>query len=214
MTWGSRRFAAGAVVLALFLGGSGSGGSGPAAQAAGPARSAGSNEVRDPRADGAAAVGAFRSERGYRATPEPIRVTIPKIRVTSSLERLGKEPDGTIEAPTEWGVAGWYALGPRPGEPASAVILGHVDSKSGPAVFFRLRELRRGDQVRVTRADGSSVRFVVTRTEEYLKAQFPTEPVYFPTLNPEMRLVTCTGEFDYATKHYRSNFIVFASLAR
>jgi sortase (surface protein transpeptidase) len=94
------------------------------------------------------------------------------------------------------------------------VILGHVDSKSGPAVFFRLRELRRGDQVRVTRADGSSVRFVVTRTEEYLKAQFPTEPVYFPTLNPELRLVTCTGVFDPATKHYRSNFIVFASLTR
>jgi Sortase domain len=210
MTWGSRRFAAGAVVLALFLGGSGSAGAGPA----GPGRPAASQQAKGPPADGAAAVEAFRSVRGYKAVPEPIRVSIPKIRVTSSLEQLGKESDGTIEAPHQWGVAGWYADGPRPGEPATAVILGHVDSKSGPAVFFRLRELRPGDQVRITREDGSSVRFVVTRTEQYLKTRFPTENVYFPALTPELRLVTCGGVFDPSTGHYRSNFIVFASLAR
>jgi Sortase domain len=209
MTWGSRRFAAGAVVLALLLGGSGSAGAGPASRG----RTAAA-EAKGPPTDGAAAVGAFRSVRGYRATPEPIRVSIPEIRVTSSLQRLGKELDGTIQTPHEWGVAGWYALGPRPGEPGSAVILGHVDSTGGPAVFYRLRELRRGDQVQVTRKDGTSVRFVVTRTEQYLKTRFPTEDVYFPTLSPELRLVTCGGEFDYSTKHYRSNFIVFASLAR
>jgi hypothetical protein len=214
MTWGSRRFAAGAAVLALFLGGSGSGGSRPPEQPAGPARSAVSQAAKHPPADGAAAVEAFRSVRGYRAAPVPIRVTIPKIRVTSSLERLGKDPDGSIKTPHQWAVAGWYALGPRPGEPASAVILGHVDSKSGPAVFFRLRELRPGDLVAITRQDGSTVRFVVDRTEQYLKQRFPTEAVYFPTLTPTLRLVTCGGEFDRATGHYRSNLIVFASLAR
>ena len=210
MTWGSRRFAAGAVVLALLLGGcSGSAGAGPSSQG----RTAAA-EAKGPPADGAAAVGAFSSVRGYQPTPEPIRVTIPKIRVTSSLKRLGKERDGAIQTPRPWGVAGWYALGPRPGEPGSAVILGHVDSTSGPAVFYRLRELRQGDQVQVTRKDGSSVRFVVTRTEQYLKTRFPTEDVYFPTLTPELRLVTCGGEFDYSIRHYRSNVIVFASLAR
>jgi hypothetical protein len=209
MTWGSRRFAAGAVVLALLLGGSGSAGAGPASQGATVAP-----EAKEPPADGAMAVGEFRSVRGYQAVPEPIRVAIPKIRVTSSLDRLGKERDGSIQAPRQWGVAGWYALGPRPGEPGSAVILGHVDSTSGPAVFYRLRELRRGDQVQVTREDGTSVRFVVTRTEQYLKTRFPTEDVYFPTLTPELRLVTCGGEFDQSTGHYRSNVIVFADLAR
>jgi sortase (surface protein transpeptidase) len=200
--------------LALFLGGSGSGGSRPPERPAGPARPAVSQAAEEPPADGAAAVGAFRSVRGYRPTPVPIRVTIPKIRVTSSLVRLGKEWDGTIdEAPLQWAVAGWYALGPRPGEPGSAVILGHVDSKSGPAVFFRLRELRRGDLVEVTRQDGSTVRFVVNRTEQYLKRRFPTEDVYFPTLSPTLRLVTCGGVFDPAAGHYRSNVIVFASLA-
>jgi sortase (surface protein transpeptidase) len=214
MTWGSRRFVAGAAVLALFLGGSGSGGSRPPEQPAGPARSAVSQAAKHPPADGAAAVGAFQSVRGYRATPVPIRVTIPQIRVTSSLERLSKERDGTVEAPHQWAVAGWYALGPRPGDLGSAVILGHVDSKSGPAVFFRLRELRQGDLVAVTRQDGSTVQFVVDRTEQYLKQRFPTEDVYFPTLTPTLRLVTCGGVFDPGTGHYRSNLIVFASLAR
>jgi hypothetical protein len=92
------------------------------------------------------------------------------------------------------------------------VILGHVDSKRGPAVFFRLRELRRGDEIRVGRADGSSLRFVVERTEQYDKQRFPTDDVYYPTLTPGLRLVTCGGLFDYRTRHYRSNIIVFAAI--
>jgi sortase (surface protein transpeptidase) len=108
-------------------------------------------------------------------------------------------------------VAGWYELGPRPGDPGSAVILGHVDSRRGPAVFFRLRELRRGDQVRVGRADGSVLRFVVQRTEQSDKQRFPTDDVYYPTLTPGLRLVTCGGLFDYRSGHYRSNIIVFAA---
>jgi sortase (surface protein transpeptidase) len=111
-------------------------------------------------------------------------------------------------------VAGWYAGGTRPGDPGSAVILGHVDSKSGPAVFYRLGELRRGDGVTIRRADGSSVRFVVQRTEQYPKRRFPTDAVYYPTLTPALRLVTCGGQFDYATGHYRSNVIVFATIER
>jgi sortase (surface protein transpeptidase) len=110
-------------------------------------------------------------------------------------------------------VAGWYAPGTRPGDPGSAVILGHVDSKRGPAVFFRLRELRPGDEIRVGRADGSSVRFTVQRTEQYGKQRFPTDEVYYPTLTPALRLVTCGGEFDATAGHYRSNVIVFATRA-
>jgi len=109
-------------------------------------------------------------------------------------------------------VAGWYALGPRPGDPGSAVILGHVDSKRGPAVFYRLRELRPGDQIAITRADGSSVRFAVQRTAQYDKRRFPTDDVYYPTLAPALRLVTCGGQFDFTTGHYRSNIIVFATI--
>jgi Sortase domain len=162
---------------------------------------------------GVATARGFRPARGYQATPVPVRVEIPKIGVASSLGRLGRAPDGTVEVPRRFDVAGWYAPGTRPGDPGSAVILGHVDSeRAGPAVFFRLRELRRGDQIRVARADGSSVRFAVQRTEQYDKQRFPTDEVYYPTLTPALRLVTCGGEFDDAAGHYRSNVIVFAAL--
>jgi sortase (surface protein transpeptidase) len=143
-----------------------------------------------------------------------VRVTIPGIGVASSLDRLGRAPDKTVQVPSRWELAGWYALGPRPGDPGSAVILGHVDSKGGPAVFFRLGELRRGDSVTITRTDGSSVRFVVQRTQQYPKDRFPTDDVYYPTLTPALRLVTCGGEFDAAAGHYRSNVIVFATMER
>ena len=109
--------------------------------------------------------------------------------------------------------SGWYAGGTRPGDPGSAVILGHVDSKrDGPAVFYRLRDLRRGDEITITRADGSTVRFAVDRTEQFPKSRFPTDDVYYPTLTPALRLVTCGGSFDATAGHYRSNVIVFATL--
>ncbi|HZD37294.1 MAG TPA: class F sortase, partial [Actinomycetes bacterium] len=163
-------------------------------------------------ADGADAVRQFRSDRSYAPIPAPVRIGIPRIHVSSSLDRLGRAADGTVEVPSRWEVAGWYALGPRPGAAGSAVILGHVDSKSGPAVFFRLRELRPGDVVEIGRADHSTARFVVRRAAQYPKLRFPTEEVYYPTLSPELRLVTCGGTFDDTTGHYRSNIIVFATL--
>jgi sortase (surface protein transpeptidase) len=182
------------------------------AQRAGPSPTA-TSTAPDGAASGLDAARGFRSTRGYRATPVPVRIDIPRIGVASSLLRLGREPDGTVATPPlrRAAVAGWYALGPRPGDPGSAVILGHVDSKRGPAVFFRLRELRRGDEVRVRRADGSLVRFVVERTEQFPKQRFPTDDVYYPTLTPGLRLVTCGGLFDRRSGHYRSNIIVFAA---
>lgn len=145
--------------------------------------------------------------------PLPTRVMIPGIGVASDLEDLGRNPDGTVEVPDRWDVAGWYADGARPGQPGSAVILGHVDSRQGPAVFARVGELAAGDEIVVERSDGSAVTFVVERTERHDKERFPTEEVYFPTLEPELRLVTCGGSFDRSTGHYRDNVIVFAALA-
>jgi sortase (surface protein transpeptidase) len=167
-------------------------------------------------AGGLEAARGFHSTRGYRATPVPVRLQIPGIEVDTKLQRLGREQDGTVEVPEgprEWEEAGWYEGGTRPGDPGSAVILGHVDSRrEGPAVFYRLRELRRGDQIKVVRADGSIVRFAVDRTEQYPKSRFPTDAVYYPTGTPELRLVTCGGEFDTGIHHYKSNVIVFATM--
>jgi hypothetical protein len=207
MTQGRRRALAVLAALALLAGCSTSG-----ARQAGPSRATGSPTTAARPAGGVEAARGFRSARGYRATPIPVRLDIPRIQVTSSLDRLGRAADGTVEVPSRWEVAGWYARGPRPGDPGSAVILGHVDSRSGPAVFYRLRELRPGDEIVVTRADRSMVRFVVQRTEQYDKLRFPTDEVYYPTLTPALRLVTCGGQFDSTTGHYRSNIIVFAGI--
>jgi sortase (surface protein transpeptidase) len=208
MTNGWPRLAVGAAAVALLVGCSGVGARHPE-----PSPVAGAS-AQDRAASGVNAAGGFRSVRGYRATPIPVRIEIPSIGVASTLERLGRAPDRTVQVPSRWEVAGWYAGGTRPGDPGSAVILGHVDSKSGPAVFYRLSELRRGDGVTIRRADGSSVRFVVQRIQQYDKRRFPTDDVYYPTLTPALRLVTCGGQFDYASGHYRSNVIVFATIQR
>lgn len=160
------------------------------------------------------AVEGFRSARGAQVVRPPVRVRIPAIGVESPLQRLGRNADGTVEVPSRWGVAGWFAQGPRPGELAPALIVGHVDSRAGPAVFHQLRALRRGDEVVVQRRDGPSARFVVQRLRRRDKDRFPTKAVYFPTLEPTLRLVTCGGPFDASVGHYRDNVIVFATLAR
>lgn len=203
----SRRGLAAAVAALALLAGCSSGG-----QPAGPSTAAAQTPDRAATARGLDAARGFQPARTYQATPVPVRIDIPGIHVTSPLLRLGRAADGTVETPAPWEVAGWYALGPRPGDPGSAVILGHVDSTRGPAVFYRLRELRPGDEITIRRADGSSVRFVVQRTAQYDKRRFPTEEVYYPTLAPALRLVTCGGQFDFATGHYRSNIIVFATI--
>ena len=215
MTRGRPRLAAAAVAAALaallVL----------AADCAGPrSRYAGvsstmADQGQDRPADGREAVRDFRSTRGYRGTRAPVRLEIARIGVSTGLQRLGKDRHGAVDVPSgphKWDIAGWYSAGTRPGDPGSAVILGHVDSTSGPAVFYRLRELRRGDLVEVARADGSTARFAVQRTEQYDKRRFPTDEVYYPTLTPALRLVTCGGEFDATAGHYRSNIIVFATL--
>jgi Sortase domain len=141
----------------------------------------------------------------------PKAVVIRKIGVAAPLIRLGLGPGRRMEVPEDFSVAGWYVGGPRPGELGPAVIAGHVDSKRGPAVFYRLGELRRGDLIVVRYSGGFQVRFRVERTERHPKAAFPTSRVYGRTAGAKLRLITCGGTFDRASGHYRDNVIVFAS---
>ncbi len=141
----------------------------------------------------------------------PVSLTIPLIGVKTQLITLGLTAGGALQVPTSWTVAGWYTGSPRPGAIGSAIIVGHIDSLSGPAVFFRLPELRHGDDVYVKRADGTTAEFRVTSVQTYLKDQFPTQTVYGPTPDAELRLITCGGTFDPATGHYLSNIVVYAT---
>ncbi|MDX8051929.1 class F sortase [Lentzea sp. BCCO 10_0798] len=145
---------------------------------------------------------------------EPTEVRIPKIGAKSSLVPLGLNPDETIEVPPvgQPMQAGWYRLARTPGEAGPAVILGHVDGDKQPGIFLRLKELTEGDEVEVSRKDGTTARFRVRATEQIAKSSFPTEAVYGDTGEPELRLITCGGGYDQAARSYRDNIIVYATL--
>jgi len=153
----------------------------------------------------------FRSSRELPVSPLPRRLRIPSLRVDTDLERLSVNRNRTIEVPRHWQRAGWYVDGARPGEPGAAVVLGHVDSPSGAAVFARLSTVRRGARVLVDRADGSTIVFRVTRIEQHQRAKFPAVEVYWPTLQRELRLITCGGQYVRSAGGYQSNVIVFAT---
>jgi hypothetical protein len=142
----------------------------------------------------------------------PVELRIPAIALTVSLSTLGLNPNGTIQVPTDIQQPGWYRLGPSPGQEGSAVILGHVDSYQGPAVFFKLRSLVAGDMVDVTLADGVTAQFKVTSVAMYLKTSFPDQAVYASQGFSALQLVTCAGAFDIQTGHYLSNIVVYTSL--
>jgi len=145
----------------------------------------------------------------------PVSVDIPAIGVNSKLLHLGITTDGMIQVPsldTEASEAAWYKYSATPGQIGASVIEGHVDSYLGPAVFFRLGALRPGDSVDVTLADGMTAVFRVTGVREYLKSNFPAKSIYSATGYAALRLITCGGAFDYATGHYLSSTVVFASL--
>ena len=141
----------------------------------------------------------------------PVRVEIPAIGVSSSLVRLGLNPDGTMQVPGDFQVAGWFTGAPQPGQLGPAVIAGHVDSRTGPAVFYRLRDLRPGDEVRVLRADHRVVRFRVDSLASYPKQALPDDAVYGATTTPALRLITCAGSFDRSRHSYRDNLVVSAT---
>lgn len=153
------------------------------------------------------------SARRGQARSAPTAMRIPAIGLSVRVGELGTNADGTVEVPTDFAKAGWFRLGPSPGQLGSAVILGHVDSYQGPAAFFRLRELHAGDEVDVQLANGSTARFLVRSVETYAKDRFPSRLVYAPHGDQALQLVTCGGVFDPSVRSYRSNVVVFTTLA-
>jgi sortase (surface protein transpeptidase) len=140
----------------------------------------------------------------------PAEIDIASIGVHAAVVALGRNPDGTVEVPSRFDVVGWFEGGPRPGDIGPAVMLGHVDSYNGPAVFSRLAQLSPGQSIAVSGASGSR-QFRVDRVASYDKDRFPTDLVYGPVPERALRLVTCGGVFDSAKHSYRSNVVIFAS---
>jgi hypothetical protein len=159
---------------------------------------------------------AVRSGENVSASPsvgDPIAISIPDLGVDSWIVPTGVLEDGSVAVPPDASIAGWFAPGPRPGERGPAVIMGHFDSrKTGPGVFYRLRDLQVGSTVTVETTTGP-IDFVVRSVEQFPKDRFPTALVYGPVPEPALRLITCGGSFDYDTRHYRDNVVAFLVLA-
>ena len=144
---------------------------------------------------------------------KPVRLKIPAVEIDTSFEgSLGLNADQTVEVPDSYEEVGWYEYGPRPGELGPAVVLGHVDSYEGPAVFFRLGQTTIGDIVEIEREDGSVAKFEITEITRREQSDFPTEAVYGDIDHAGLRLITCTGTFNRGQQLYSHNLIVFAKL--
>jgi len=145
---------------------------------------------------------------------DPVALDIPSIEVHSTtLAPLRVGADGVLPPPSDFAQPGWYTGGPTPGQLGPAVIAGHVDGPSGPAVFYRLGELAAGAEVAVTRADGTRATFTIDSVERFAKAEFPTSRVYGnSTSRAEIRLITCGGAFDRSTGHSVDNIVAFGHL--
>ncbi|MGS0686684.1 class F sortase [Nakamurella sp. GG22] len=147
--------------------------------------------------------------------PPPTVVPAQRLlRPRTALVPLGLQDDGTMEVPPDAASLGWFTGAPTPGELGPAVIVGHVDWAGELGSFYNLGELKPGDGITVTRADGSDARFTVTKRGQYSKDEFPTDAVYANTDHAALRLITCGGKFDRETGNYLDNIIVFADLVR
>jgi sortase (surface protein transpeptidase) len=143
---------------------------------------------------------------------DPVVVSIPRIGVRSTLVKLGLDSNGAMEVPKDPAVAGWFTRGPSPGALGPAVIAGHVTWDGAPEVFYRLGTMRRGDQVSVTRKDGRTAVFTVSRVARFSKSRFPSQAVYGAIDHAGLRLITCGGTYDAARHTYLDNVVVFARL--
>jgi sortase (surface protein transpeptidase) len=145
---------------------------------------------------------------------EPVSLRIADIGIDVPLTTVGRQADETLEVPESADIPGWYRYSPTPGELGPAIIVGHVDSPGKPGVFWRLRELRPGQNIDLRREDGTSVRFKITDVEQFEQDAFPTEKVYGNIDHAGLRLITCGGSFNRLTGQYSHNTVVFATLVQ
>jgi sortase (surface protein transpeptidase) len=146
------------------------------------------------------------------AASAPTRVTVPSISAESSLVPTGLQENGSLEVPpvSEPMQASWFDQSPTPGEVGPSIVLGHVNGGGQPGIFANLKDVVAGSQVFIDRADGQRAVFEVSRVDTIPKDSFPTDAVYNDTANPQLRLITCGGDYDRSARSYLSNVIVYA----
>ncbi|MHC5902533.1 class F sortase [Streptomyces sp. S6] len=149
-------------------------------------------------------------------TALPQRVDIPELGVQAPVVARGLDPRGAIDPPPydQAGVVGWYAAGVTPGARGTALLVGHVDTETRPAVFYKLSTVKAGETVRVTRGDGKVAEFTVDDVEVVQRDHFDAQRAYGTRKSDraELRLITCGGTFDRVSRSYTANVIVSAYL--
>lgn len=143
----------------------------------------------------------------------PVQISIPDLKIDQRLVGLRVKADRQLEVPQSYDDIGWWNTGPTAGDPGAALMVGHVDSKKGPAVFYGLSALQKGADISVRRADGTTVKFAVTKVEVFSKENFPDQEVYRTEGKVSLHLLTCGGTYDASTG-YRDNVVVFADLVK
>ena len=143
----------------------------------------------------------------------PFSLSISSVGIKTALIPLGLDKDGSLSVPQTGAVAGWFTGGPKPGELGPAVIVAHVDWKGRKGVFFDLRKVRVGESILVTNSDSKITKFRITKVSSVKKDAFPTASVYGNLSYSGLRLVTC-ATFDFKTKKYVDNFIVYAKVIK
>lgn len=195
--------AAGALLTGLLFSGCGGGGT------------SASSDTPEPAASGTPGGTTAASNTSSLSHSLPTKIAIPKIGVSAPVSQIGLLANGRIEEPplSRPNLAGWYKEGVTPGEVGPSVILGHVDAHRKPAVFYRLKELKPGDEIQISRKDGTTAKFAVERAQRVNKNAFPHKKVFGEALDhASLRLVTCGGAFDPKSGHYTDNLIVYAKL--
>lgn len=145
----------------------------------------------------------------------PTRIQIPSIKVDASMVDVGLKGDGEMDTPdADPEQAGWFTGAHTPGSPGTSIVVGHVTWNREPTVFFKLGDLERGDQITVTRKDGSKATFAVSKRSTFPKDEFPTKEIFQQATDPELTLITCGGRYDTSTHTYGSNVIVWTKLVK
>jgi LPXTG-site transpeptidase (sortase) family protein len=142
----------------------------------------------------------------------PQKLRIPKLGLAATVEAVGLGSDGEMVMPENPQIAAWYRSGSKLGEKGNLVIAGHLDSKTGPAVFYRLAQLTAGDKITITDQNNQEFLFIVVKKETYDEDQFPVNEVFGSSDRPRLNLITCRGRFDRATKRYTKRVVVFSEL--
>ncbi len=155
-----------------------------------------------------------KAEATALARSAPERIEIPAVQVDAPVEALGRNADGSLTVPPlgDHNLTSWYDGSVTPGQRGTSVILGHVDSYQGPSVFYRLKELVKGDRIEVVLADGKTAAFATDGVQVIAKDSFDPARVFAARGGPELRLVTCGGPFDTASGHYLDSIVAYAHL--